>query len=82
MRSTRRTHGTTTRDSISAREHYQREKARRDRRAPQDSEALAAARREYLALLASNATKGKGGRPRKTAVRPDKPEAEEDAKEE
>ena len=79
MRSTRRTHGATARDSITAREHYQREKARRARRAPEDSEALAAARREYLALLASNATKGKGGRPRKTAVPPAKPEAEEDA---
>ena len=81
MRSTRKTHGATARDSTTPREHYQREKARRARRGPQESEALAAARREYLALLASQATKGKGGRPRKTAVRPEKPEAEEDAKE-
>jgi hypothetical protein len=61
------------RDSVSAREHYQREKARRSRRAPVESEALAAARREYLALLASEALKGKGGRPRKNAARPAKP---------
>jgi hypothetical protein len=78
MRSTRRTHGATTRDSVSALEHYQREKARRARRAPQETEALAAARRDYLALLASDATKGKGGRPRKTAARPkDSERAEE-----
>jgi hypothetical protein len=37
---------------------------------PVETEALAAARREYLALLASDAAKGKGGRPRKNAVRP------------
>ena len=78
MRSTRRTHGATTRDSVSAREHYQREKARRARRAPQETEALAAARREYLALLASDATKGKGGRPRKAAARPEDPERAEE----
>jgi hypothetical protein len=34
---------------------------------------LAAARREYLALLASEALKGKGGRPRKNAARPATP---------
>jgi hypothetical protein len=69
MRSTRRTHGTTARDSTSPREHYQREKARRARRAPAESEAIAAARREYLALLESDAAKGKGGRPRKTVAK-------------
>ena len=76
MRSTRKTHGAGTRDSVTAREHYQREKARRARRAPVESEALAAARREYLAMLASDALKGKGGRPRKNsagAAKPAKP---------
>jgi hypothetical protein len=70
MRHTRRTTKATTHDPTSAREHYQREKARRARRVPIESEAIAAARREYLALLASDAAKGKGGRPRKNAARP------------
>jgi hypothetical protein len=39
-----------------------------------ESEALAAARREYLALLAAEAAKGKGGRPRKNVARPAQPE--------
>ena len=32
-----------------------------------ESEALAAAKREYLAMLEADAVKGKGGRPRKKA---------------
>lgn len=48
-----------------ATEHYHREKARRARHAPPESDVMAAARREYLALLESEAVKGKGGRPRK-----------------
>jgi hypothetical protein len=56
----RRTSGATTRDHTSAREHYQREKARRARRIPVESEVIADARREYLALLAAEAAKGKG----------------------
>ena len=48
-----------------ASEHYHREKARRARRAHPESDVMAAARREYLALLESDAAKGKGGRPRK-----------------
>ena len=53
-----------------AREHYHREKARRaDRARPQDHP-LEQARRAYHALLASDAAKGKGGRPRKPATRP------------
>lgn len=82
MRRTRRTTSATTRDSTSAREHYQREKARRARQLPVESEAIAAARREYLALLASDAAKGKGGRPRKTAVRPERPAKEGEANDE
>ena len=48
-----------------ATEHYHREKARRARHAAPESDVMAAARREYLALLESEAVKGKGGRPRK-----------------
>lgn len=48
-----------------ATEHYHREKARRAVHAASESDAMAAARREYLALLESDAAKGKGGRPRK-----------------
>lgn len=53
-----------------AHEHYHREKARRARQAKPDSELLAAAKREYLALLQADAAKGKGGRPKKKAARP------------
>ena len=48
-----------------ATEHYHREKARRAVRVASESDAMAAARREYLALLESDAAKGKGGRPKK-----------------
>lgn len=52
-----------------AREHYRREKARRSGEPRPDSELLAAAKREYLAMLEADAIKGKGGRPRKKAAR-------------
>lgn len=59
-----------TRDSgATAREHYRREKARRAGEPRPDSELLAAAKREYLAMLEADAIKGKGGRPRKKAAR-------------
>lgn len=48
-----------------AKEHYHREKQRRERHSPAESDVMAAARREYLALLESDAAKGKGGRPKK-----------------
>lgn len=51
-----------------ATEHYHREKARRERQPTPESEVMAAARREYLALLESDAAKGKGGRPKKKAA--------------
>lgn len=35
-----------------------------------DSDLIAAAKREYLAMLEADAVKGKGGRPRKKAGRP------------
>lgn len=52
-----------------ARDHYNREKARRAKRALPENEAMAAARREYLAMLEADAAKGKGGRPRKNAAK-------------
>lgn len=55
--------------SSNAREHYQREKARRARTARPESELIAAAKREYLALLEAEAAKGKGGRPKKKAAK-------------
>jgi hypothetical protein len=50
-----------------ASEHYHREKARRERQAT-ENDVMAEARREYLALLESDAAKGKGGRPKKKVV--------------
>jgi len=55
------------------REHYKREKERRANAPKPESELMAAARREYEALLAAQATKGKGGRPKKTAKKAAKP---------
>ena len=56
--------------TATAREHYHREKARRARVAHPDSELMEAAKREYLALLAQEAAKGKGGRPKKKPAKP------------
>ena len=50
---------------LGAKDHYQREKARRARHTPVDSEAMESARREYEALLETSAQKGRGGRPKK-----------------
>ena len=50
-------------------DHYRREKARRAAKKDAGSEAMEAAKREYLALLAASAIKGKGGRPKKNTVR-------------
>lgn len=55
--------------NVSPMELYRREKARRLANPGDTSELLAEARREYEALLAADAAKGKGGRPRKTARR-------------
>ena len=52
---------------LGAKDHYQREKARRARHTPVNSEAMESAKREYEALLEANAVKGRGGRPKKTA---------------
>ena len=60
------------------RDHYRREKERRANNAKPESELMAAARREYEALLAAQATKGKGGRPKKTAKKTAKKAAPKD----
>lgn len=56
--------------TLDAKDHYEREKARRARIAPPDSEAMASAHREYQALLETNAAKGRGGRPKKQPAPP------------
>ena len=50
-------------------EHYRREKERRAKQALPENELMAAARREYEALLAAQATKGKGGLPKKKVAK-------------
>lgn len=62
----------------SAREHYQREKARRAKRAQPHNDLMDAARREYQALLDAQTVKGKGGRPKKKKPAPAKPADEFD----
>jgi hypothetical protein len=64
---------------LGAKDHYQREKARRARHAAPDSEAMASARREYRAMLETNAAKGRGGRPKK---KPNMPVTSDDLPEE
>ena len=61
-------------ESSAAQEHFRREKERRARRQAPESDLMEAAKREYLALLESEAAKGKGGRPKK---KPAKPETDE-----
>ena len=51
-------------------DHYRREKARRAAKKAPGNELIAAAKREYLALLEASSIKGKGGRPKKKPVRP------------
>jgi hypothetical protein len=71
VRRTSRTSSTT--DSFSstpegtalAREHYRREKARRAERTRPPDHPLEQARRAYQALLAADAERARGGRPRK-----------------
>ena len=53
-----------------AREHYHREKARRATMRGAEDELIAAAKREYLALLEAEAAKGKGGRPKRKPAAP------------
>lgn len=59
-------------------EHYRREKERRaaEQRGPA-ADPLEEARREYRAMLAADAAKQKGGRPKKAVARPVEPEEAE-----
>jgi hypothetical protein len=50
--------------TLSPSELYRREKQRRSQTVKTEADPLAEARREYLALLAAEAEKGKGGRPK------------------
>jgi hypothetical protein len=56
-------------------DHYRAEKARRASDPHPDSELLAAAKKEYLKMIADGAAKGKGGRPKK---KPSQPAADTD----
>src|SRR4051812_5196407 len=62
--------GPNAHESLAPHELYRLEKARREGGDIGVNELLEEARREYIALLASDATKGKGGRPRKNAPKP------------
>ena len=53
-----------------AREHYRREKERRAVRTRPPEHPLEQARRAYHALLAADAERAKGGRPKKTGAPP------------
>ncbi|MDB4874234.1 MAG: hypothetical protein JWM41_680 [Gemmatimonadetes bacterium] len=52
-------------------DHYQHEKSKRAKRDVPEDELMAAARREYKAMLEAQAAKGKGGRPKKKPATPD-----------
>ena len=51
--------------NTTAQDHYRLEKARRVTRKNPGDELMAAAKREYLAILETATVKGKGGRPKK-----------------
>jgi hypothetical protein len=55
-------------EGTAARDHYQREKERRANRTRPHDHPLEQARRAYQALLAADAAKARGGRPRKVAA--------------
>ena len=61
--------------SLSPGEWYQQEKRRREAEGPTAADPLAEAKREYLAMLAAEAEKGKGGRPRGSGANKGKPPA-------
>lgn len=67
-----------------AREHYRREKARRAERSQPPEHPLEQARRAYQALLAADAERAKGGRPKKdgTPPKPKSSSGESDAESE
>jgi len=55
-------------DDTAARDHYQREKERRANRTRPHDHPLEQAHRAYQALLAADAAKARGGRPKKVAA--------------
>lgn len=65
--------------NLSPGELYRKEKQRRSQQVRIDTDPIAEARREYLALLAAEAEKGKGGRPKGSGKKKEEPvEADED----
>jgi hypothetical protein len=64
--------------TMSASELYRQEKQRRSSTPKTESDPIAEARREYLALLAAEAEKGKGGRPKGSGKKKEEPVAEEE----
>ena len=63
--------------TLSPSELYRQEKQRRSKTVKTEADPLAEARREYLALLAAEAEKGKGGRPKGSGKKKEEP-VEED----
>jgi hypothetical protein len=63
-----------------AREHYRREKARRAATSHDPEHPMEQARRAYHALLAADAERAKGGRPRKMIAAPARKPATSDSK--
>ena len=59
--------------TLSPSELYRQEKQRRSRAVKTEADPLAEARREYLALLAAEAEKGKGGRPKGSGKKKEEP---------
>ena len=59
--------------TLSPMELYRQEKQRRSRTVKTEADPLAEARREYLALLAAEAEKGKGGRPKGSGKKKEEP---------
>lgn len=64
--------------SLSPSELYRREKQRRSQSVKLEPDPLAEARREYLALLAAEAEKGKGGRPKGSGKKKEEPVEHDD----
>lgn len=59
--------------TLSPMELYRQEKQRRSKTVKTEADPLAEARREYLALLAAEAEKGKGGRPKGSGKKKEEP---------
>ena len=64
--------------SLSPSELYRKEKQRRSQSVKLEPDPLAEARREYLALLAAEAEKGKGGRPKGSGKKKEEPVEHDD----